>query len=210
MRLLIMRQEFVQGYATVPSKLKTRGQEMGDDLAKLDFSGALSQENERRGPWAKSMTDLIGRTITEYPSNIDRSLSQAKQEMDDYHTTGISLAVLRSLRWVVQGLLWDAAIEPGGKLSAASLGYVGVNAVAFPVLVVARAAGISTEWALQIGWNSSKAGYDLIAPSGKAAVAGLFSLVDLAGSHLAAGSLATPVLPRGTALKGRAVWSVPS
>ena len=87
---------------------------------------------------------------------------------------------------------------------------MGVNAVAFPVLVVARAAGISTEWALQIGWNSSKAGYDLIAPSGKAAVAGLFSLVDLAGSHLAAGSLATPVLPRGTALKGRAVWSVPS
>ena len=104
MRLLIMRQEFIQGYATVPSKLKTRGQEMGDDLAKLDFSGALSQENERRGRWAKSMTDLIGRTITEYPSNIDRSLSQAKQEMDDYPTTGISLAVRRSLRWVVQGL----------------------------------------------------------------------------------------------------------
>ena len=44
------RQEFVQGYATIPSKLKTRGQEMGDDLTKLDFSGSLSQENEPTRP----------------------------------------------------------------------------------------------------------------------------------------------------------------
>ncbi len=195
------RQEFVQGYATVPSKLKTRGQEMGDDLAKLEFSGSLSQENERRGRWTKTMTELIGRTVTEYPSNVNQSMSKAKQELADSHTTGISLAVLRSLRWVVQGLLWDAAIEPVGKLSAASLGYVGVNAVAFPVMVVAREAGVSTELALEIGWDSSKAGYDLIAPSGKAAVAGLFSLVDLTGSHLAAGSLATAGSAAGYGIK---------
>ena len=60
------------------------------------------------------MTDLIGQTVRQYPSDVAHSFKQAGKELSDYETTGVSLATMRSLRWVLQGLLWDAIVEPVG------------------------------------------------------------------------------------------------
>lgn len=136
------------------------------------------------------MTDLIGRTVKQYLSDVANSFKQAGKELSDYETTGVSLATLRALRWVLQGLLWDAAIEPVGKISGASLGYLGVNSLAFPTMVVMREGTATTELAIQVGWSGIQAGYDLVAPSGAAAVAGLYSLLDVTGSHAVAGAVA--------------------
>ncbi|TLY30061.1 MAG: hypothetical protein E6K63_03130 [Nitrospirae bacterium] len=180
---------FIEGYATIPSKMKSKGEAVGAKLDQLNLAASVSEDNEQRGQWSKKMIDLIGQTLAGYPSDVAKSFRQGGMELADYHTTGISLAALRSLRWVLQGLLWDAIVEPVGKISTASIGYIGVNAVAFPVMVVARGGTATTELAVEVGWNASKAGYELVAPTGMAAVAGIYSLLDFTGSNVGAAAL---------------------
>ncbi len=183
------RERFVKGYAAVPSKAKARAKAVGDDIRDLNLSGLLEEESDRRSRWSRTMTDLVGQTVSHYRDDVAHSFKEAKREISDYRTSGISLATLRSLRWVLQGLFWDAAIEPVGKISAASIGYISVNALAFPTLVVMREGKAMTEIAVEVAWNGSKFGYDLVAPSATAAVASLYSVLDFTGSHLVAGTV---------------------
>ena len=184
------REKFVKGYAAVPANAKARAKAVGDNIRELDLSGMLEDESARRSRWSKTMTDLAGQTVSGYRDDVAHSFSEAKREFSDYRTSGISLATLRSLRWVLQGLFWDAAIEPIGKISAASVGYISVNAVAYPTMVVMREGKAMTEIAVEVVWNTSKSGYDLVAPSATAAVASLYSVLDFTGSNLAAGTVA--------------------
>ena len=185
------RERFVKGYAAVPSNAKARTQAVGDDLRDLNLPGILDEERDRRSRWSKQMTDLVGQTVSNYRDDVSHSFKEAKREISDYQTSGINLATLRSLRWVLQGLFWDAAIEPIGKISAASVGYIGVNALAFPTMVVMREGKAMTEIAVEVVWNTSKSGYDLVAPSATAAVAALYGALDFTGSQLAAGTVAS-------------------
>jgi hypothetical protein len=183
-------QGFIEGYATIPTTLRDRAQAIGERLDDLHFANMAKEDYEQRGRWSKQMTDLIGQTVRQYPSDVVNSFKQADKELSDYETTGVSLATLRSLRWVLQGILWDAMVEPVGKISGASIGYLGVNSLAFPAMVLMREGTATTELAIQVGWSGARAGYDLIAPSSAAAVAGMYSLLDITGSHLAAGAIA--------------------
>ena len=191
-------QAFIEGYATIPSKFKDKGHAIGERLDQLHFADMAKEDYEQRSQWSKQMTDLIGQTVRQYPSDVANSFTQAGKELSDYETTGVSLATLRSLRWVLQGLLWDAMVEPVGKISGASIGYLGVNSLAFPAMVLMREGTATTELAIQVGWSGVRAGYDLIAPTGAAALAGMYSLLDVTGSHLAAGALAAGGTVAGT------------
>ncbi|MEQ1794524.1 MAG: hypothetical protein ABL970_10070, partial [Nitrospira sp.] len=188
--LSFARERFIKGYAAVPANAKARAKAVGDNIRELDLSGILEDESARRRRWSKTMTDLAGQTVSGYRDDVAHSFSEAKREMSDYRTSGISLATLRSLRWVLQGLFWDAGIEPIGKISAASVGYISVNALAYPTLVAIREGKAMTDIAVEVVWNTSKSGYDLVAPSATAAVASLYSVLDFTGSNLAAGTVA--------------------
>lgn len=181
---------FIKGYAAVPSNAKARTIAVSDDIRELNIPGILEEESNRRSRWSKKMTDLAGQTVSNYREDVSHSFTEAKREISDYQTSGISLATLRSLSWVLQGLLWDAAIEPIGKISAASLGYIGVNTFAFPTMVVMREGTAMTQIAVEVVWNTSKSGYDLVAPSAIAAVAALYGALDFTGSNLVAGTVA--------------------
>jgi len=77
-----------------------------------------------------------------------------------------------------------------GKLAGATLGYVTINAVAFPALITVREGVAVANVAVQVTWNSAASIYEVTAPSATAALAGLFSAVELVGGQtLAAGEL---------------------
>jgi hypothetical protein len=136
-------------------------------------------------------------TFTDYPKDATSSFKKAGKELTEgYHTTGLSLSVLRSLRWVLQGILWDATIEPAAKMTAASLGYIGVNFVAFPTMVVVQEGVATTRLALDVTWDTAGTAYDIVAPTTIAAVAGVYGVADLAVSNTAAGltAMGGPVL----------------
>ncbi len=179
---------FVKGYATVPAKMKKRAGEIGDSLRDAKFGGIISAENERRKELSRKTVDLMSDTAGNYASDVSSSFSKAGEELKSYHTTGVGLAALKSVRWVLQGVLWDATIEPLTKMTAASVGYIGVNFLAFPSLVVVREGAATTEVAVEVTWDAAKTGYDLVAPTGVAAVAGVYSLLDYTGSHVVAGA----------------------
>ncbi len=181
---------FVRGYVAVPSKMKKRAGEMGDSLTDAKFVGIVKESNETRKEWSKPSVDLMTDTVKNYTSDVSGSFKKAGQELSDSSTTGLSLAVLKSLRWVLQGILWDATIEPVTKMTAASVGYIGVNFVAFPSMVVVREGVATTKLAVEVSWNTAKMGYDIVAPTGVAAVAGVYGLLDFTGSHAVAGGAA--------------------
>lgn len=196
------RKSFVLGYAAVPSRIGRRAEEVGDALNEAGFTRIVGEEFKKRSSGVKKGLDIIGDTINTYGDNVAESFGKARSELGDYRTTGVSLAVLKSMRWVLQGILWDATIEPAANITSASIGYIGVNLVAFPTMVVVREGIAVTDIAVEVSWNTAKTGYDLVAPSATAAVAGVYGLADMAGSNLFAGTMAATGTVAGYSEKG--------
>jgi hypothetical protein len=75
-------------------------------------------------------------------------------------------------------------------MTAASVGYIGVNFLAFPSMVIVREGMTTTKVAVEVTWDAAKMGYDLVAPTGVAAVASVYGVLDFTASHAAAGTAA--------------------
>ncbi len=181
-------ERFIQGYAAMPAKLKQRGSNIAESASLSHFVSAYQKSNEWRAEQSSKFSDIFIETTSNYSKDIKESFSAAGREINDKsHETGYTLAVLKSLRWVMQGILWDATIKPAGKLTAATLGYVVVNAVAFPALITINEGVAVANVAVQVTWNSAASVYEVTAPSATAAVVGLFSAIELVGGQILAG-----------------------
>lgn len=182
-------ERFVKGYAALPDKLGQRVNAVSESASLEKFVDAYRRSNEWRSEQSGKMTDVIVETGSNYTKDIKESFSAASREFQQDRST---FGMLKSLRWVVQGIFWDATIKPAGKLAGASLGYVTVNAVAFPAMVTVKEGVAVANVAVQVTWNSAASVYDVTAPTATAALAGLFSAVELVGGQvLAGGELAT-------------------
>lgn len=181
---------FIQGYAAIPGKAMERASAVGDAVSWEEFSGRIATSNQWRETHSSTMTDIIVDTRSSYTKEVGDSFAKAGEELDQLKDVGI-LAALRATRWVLQGLFWDGVIKPFGKVTAASVGYITINTVAFPVMVVSQGVYNVAELAVQVTWNSARFTYDLVAPTVIGATAALFGTVELIGGNLAAGTTAT-------------------
>jgi hypothetical protein len=182
---------FVKGYAAVPSNLKQRAAATGTNIKMLSPVGIVRSENEWRKEWSQRTIDLFGDTIGDYGTSATSSFRKVGEELgENYKTQGVSLSVLKSLRWVLQGLLWDATIKPLAKTTGAALGYLSVNLLAFPTVVIVREGVATAELAVQVTVDTAKTGYDIVAPTAIAAVAGVLGVADLAVSQPVAATTA--------------------
>lgn len=191
------KESFIVGYATAPSRAKKRVAELGDNIENLNILKIAGEENKWRGEWSGKSIELFSDTVNNYGYDAKESFSKAGKELsENYRTTGLSLSALKVIHYALKGVFWDAAIKPAAKISAASLGYIGVNLVAYPSMVVMREGVATTNLAIEVAWDAAKTGYDIVAPSTIAAVAGVYSVVDFSGSQLIAGTTAIsgPVL----------------
>lgn len=187
-------ERFVKGYAAVPEKFGQRVSTVKESASLGKFVDAFRSSNDWRSEQSGKMSDIIVGTAGNYKKDIGDSFSAAGRDFQQDKST---FGVLKSIRWVLQGIFWDATIKPVGKLAGASLGYITVNAVAFPALVTVKEGVAVANVAVQVTWNSAASVYDVTAPTATAALAGLFSAVELvggqalAGGELAVGSVAT-------------------
>jgi hypothetical protein len=191
-------ERFVKGYAALPEKLGQRAGAVAASASLEKFVDAFQSSNEWRAEQAGKMTEIVVEATANYTKDIGESFEAARREFsEENRETGYTLAALKSMRWVLQGIFWDATIKPVGKVAGASLGYVTVNAVAFPALVTVREGMAVANVAVQVTWNSAASVYDITAPTATAALAGMFSAMELiggqalAGGELVAGSAAT-------------------
>jgi hypothetical protein len=182
---------FVKGYAVVPANLKTRAAATGVNLRALNILDVARGENEWRAEWSQKTINLMGGTIGDYGVTATASFRNVGKELtENYKTQGVSLSVLKSLVWVLQGILWDATVEPLAKTTGAALGYLSVNLLAFPTVVLVKEGVATTQLAVQVTVDTAKTGYDIVAPTAIAAVAGVLGAADLAVMQPAAAAIA--------------------
>jgi hypothetical protein len=187
---------FVKGYAAVPANLKKRAATTGVNIKMLNIIDIARSENEWRSEWSQKTINLLGGTLGDYGNTATTSFRKAGEEMgENYKTQGVSLSVLKSLGWILQGVLWDATIEPLSKTTGAALGYLSVNLLAYPTVVLVKEGIATTQLAVQVTVDTAKTGYDIVAPTAIASVAGVFGAADLAVSQstAAATAVAGPV-----------------
>ena len=188
--LLYASNEFIKGYVAVPKKLSHRAKQIADASDLDNFVGGITNANRHRKKYSKYMTDIVTNTAGEYVENVKGSLNKASNSFSDsVGVTGFGLAFLKSTRWVLQGILWDGLVKPVSKIGAASVGYMAVNLAAFPTLVIINEGIAITNLAIEFSWNTVGSSYDLVAPSAKAAVASIYSLLQFTvGNTVAGGS----------------------
>ncbi len=183
---------FVKGYAALPEKLGQRAATAGNGAkaSVAKFVEAYRNSDEWRAQQSARMADIVVETKNNYTKDVAASFRAASRELEGTHDTGYTLAMLKSLGWLVQGVFWEATIKPAGKVAGASLGYVAANGVAFPALVITRGGVAVADVAVQVTWNTAAGVYDVTAPTGAAVLAGMFSAVELVGGQIvAAGEL---------------------
>ncbi|MDH5517739.1 MAG: hypothetical protein OEY36_07960 [Gammaproteobacteria bacterium] len=189
--LMYAGDKFIKGYAAVPRKLAKRGAGIAEAFEPDNFIVGLKRSNQLREEYSDTFSDLMGGALSDYGENVGESFRKAGEAFDDTAGPfGFSFAVLKSMRWILQGVLWDGLISPIVKVSTGSVGYIAVNAVAFPVMVVIEEGIAATKLAVEVSWNTAGAVYDLIAPSAVSAVASVYSVFQFTGGNLAAGATA--------------------
>jgi len=194
---------FIKGYAAVSGNVKKRAASTGGNLKALNIVAVASGENEWRSEWSQKTINLLGGTLGDYPSTATASFRKVGEELtENYKTQGVSLSVLKSLGLILQGILWDATIEPLAKTTGAALGYISVNLVAFPTVVLVKEGVATTQLAVQVTVDTAKTGYDIVAPTAIAALAGLYGVADLVVSQPVAGTTAVAGTVAGYSGKG--------
>ncbi len=180
-------ERFVKGYATLPANLGKRAGKVAQSASLEHFVAAFQRSNQWREASSSKATDIIVETTGNYTRDVKKSFTAAAEDLAQGRQTGYTLAALKSLRWVLQGIFWDATIKPAGKLAAASLGYITVNTLVFPVIMTVREGLVVADIAVEVAWNSVASVYDITAPTATAAVVGVYSAVELIGGQALAG-----------------------
>lgn len=181
---------FVYGYAALPANLSENLDAAGENLNDANIINIISDKNDKREAMADQSVQLMGSAVGNYAGDVKETFSKAGKEWDQCYTTGIPLATLKSMRWILKGILWDATIEPVSKMTVGGLGYMAVNFVAFPVMVVGEEGKALTRIAVDVSWNASKSAYQLTAPSAIASLASVYGLLEYGSGPLVAGPMA--------------------
>ncbi|MDH4275814.1 MAG: hypothetical protein OEW08_12325, partial [Gammaproteobacteria bacterium] len=185
-------ERFITGYAAVPAKIDKRVTDIAHSASLTQFSDAFQRSAQWRSETSAPLTNILVETTTNYGSDVKSAFQNAHTELTSgAQDIGYTLAMLKSLRWVLQGLLWEASVKPIGKIGAASLGYVAVNAVAFPALITVNEGVAVANIAVEVTLNSAGTAYDIVAPTATAALVGLYGAAEFIGSEaLTTGKLA--------------------
>lgn len=184
------KNRFIKGYVALPRNIGNNLESAGDNLSGANIVDIVEKNNVKREEWSAKSVQIMGSAVDSYTDDVKKSFAKAGREWDNCYTTGIPLATLKSLRWVLQGILWDAAIEPVSKMTVGGLGYVAVNSMAFPVMVLQDEGKALTRIAVDVAWNSSKSLYQLTAPSAEASLAAVYGLLESGSGFLGAGAMA--------------------
>jgi len=178
------QEQFIQGYLALPSRVVERSGDSKDRT--LEGAGKLFEAvNDVRAEGSNLTSLLFWKTVKEYGQDTRESFENAGKEIvENSSDIGITLGMLKAILWTTKALFWDAVIAPIGKITAASLGYLTLNSVAYPTMLLGTGGVVTAQIAVEATWNTSALAYDLVAPSLLASVASVFSIMEITGGRL--------------------------
>lgn len=180
----------VLGYSALPIKAAADFSAAGKAFKDANPAKIAREENEWRQKYSSKFTGLIVNAGKNYTSNIKTSFKNAVLDLKDYKNSGISFATLKAIRWVLKGILYDAVIKPVVQITIGAAGFLTVNGIAFPVMVVGKETAQVAYAAVKLTAAALVNTYRVVAPTAILAVAGVFGFFDIVLSNTAAaGSL---------------------
>ena len=195
---------FVKSFVIIPKKQT----EAKPDVSFDDFVQNFKSSNEFRKQLSGQMAYLISDSVQNYSKNIRKSFNNSQKDFSNVDpATGYTLASLKAMVWVLNGLVFDGVVVPLGKISAGAVGYTLANGVAYPVLLFSKNGITSTQYAVEVVGYSAGNFYDVIAPSlqtGLAAIIG--SGINTTGAVVgnSVQYIGAPVAASGTVIAGTA------
>ncbi len=166
--------DFIIAYVELPSRLKKRGKRISDPASVDQFVETFKESGELRREYSKSSVYLIKDTFKSYSKDVNNSFLKAKSEFDHTDKYGVSLPLVQSVGWLVDGILWQGVIKPIGKLTAGAIGYTFVNGVAYPTYLVTSSGVTSTLIAVEVTKEAGIGVYNITAPTVELALSGIF------------------------------------
>ncbi|MCV6608141.1 MAG: hypothetical protein OIF32_08015 [Campylobacterales bacterium] len=188
------KDSFILGYAKLPKTLGKRADKINEYLTLDEFTQDYKIADKQREKNSLYFTEILSDTVDNYSRNVSSSFSKAKEELGTYKESGVAFASIKSLRWVLQGIFYDGLIKPITNLTTGSLGYIAVNGVVFPVMVVTNNGITMSKIAVGVTYNSAIGAYEIVAPTAEASLAGLLSTAQYIGGKVAS----TAVIGAGT------------
>ncbi|MBU1245054.1 hypothetical protein KKD52_16425, partial [Myxococcota bacterium] len=189
---------FIVGYAVLPALAAADAKSVAKAMKASNPIRIAREENQWRKEYSAYFAKLVTSAGSGYVGSIKTSFANAGRNLGNYRTTGISLASLRAMTWVLKGILYDAVLKPVVKLAVGAVGYIGVNGIAYPVMVVTRTGGNLTYVAVLLTYSATVNTYRLIAPSAVLAAAAVFGFFDVTLSTAGAGLTAAGGTTAGT------------
>ena len=175
--------EFIEGYVALPHKLAGRVDAMSVSETWQDYVQDVESTGKWREKHSNQMAFYVKDATNHYFSGVKNSFDKSQQELDWASQTG-SFAILKSLGWALHGVFWQGVMKPAGKISAGALGYMALNGVVYPVVMAGKGGLSLAELAVKVSWNTAGMAYDIVAPTGKAALAGVLATVQTGGSAI--------------------------
>jgi len=106
---------------------------------------------------------------------------------EDSKENGYTLSAVRALGWLLKGTLWDSAIVPLSKTVFGGVGYLYYNGIAYPVMITSKQGYNSALLAVEYSSLKAGNGYEYVAPTGQAALAGVIASAKYIGGISKAG-----------------------
>lgn len=193
-------QNYIQGYIELPKKMAEIAKDQGKSFKY--FSTAFSKSNDYR----RSLNDKLSVVWNEYSQNagneIAKSFENAKNELTENSSSiGYTFGAVKSLSWLARLVFWDLLLKPFGNIALQAAGYLTVNGVIFPSMLVIGEAGATTIVATKLVMNLAEGTYEIVSPSVKASFASIFAFFEYTGGKVASGILMVPSKPIEYGLK---------
>lgn len=183
---------FIQGYIALPSKLGKNLENIGESFNGSRFAKALKHANDFRKESSVVFKDIISDTFANYGKDVGESFSKVSKNFSKHvEEEGPVLASLKSMRWLLQGIFYDALIKPIAKFTTGAIGLISVNGIIYPIHAVAGEVKESAMVMVEVTAHTVKSLYEIVAPSVQFALASVLGSVEYLGGKVVAGTTAT-------------------
>jgi hypothetical protein len=185
-------EDFVTGYYSLGSQLAENLSDMNKSISSQRFVSAYNLAEAKREKQTLYFSDIVANTVQHYGEDSAKSFDKATNDFGTkVENEGLILSSLKSVRWLLQGLVYEGVLKPVVKVAGSSVGLISVNGVIYPVQFVANELQESAEVIVEVSYLGVKSGYEIIAPSFRFALASLLSGSEFVGGQLSALSVAT-------------------
>lgn len=172
------KKDFVLGYLALPERLSKHTEGLKKEMSVAEYTKRFKKTDASTDQWSHDLVAEINGTIKDVPGDTSQSIKNAKDEFAKTQSLGPTLATIKAIGWFLHGLVWEGALKPLGKLAYGGVGYVFVNGMAYPAMLVADSGVQSGRILVEIGKVSGGSAFEIVAPTAIASVAAVLSAAE--------------------------------